>query len=297
MSVISSYGQLFQKRDIESLMRVKSTTAMVLKDSIPLLFDTYHTQGLTKIGDYFFLTGVDVHRWPKAYKKLMGKFDRDVGVGNGYIMKFNLKGELISKVSLGHGSMYHPGGIDFDGENIWVPVCEYRPFGRSLIYRLNPITMAAQEVFIVDDAIGAIIYNRDENELIGMNWDAVQFYKWKKVYGEDKWDLTSVSRNDQHFIHYQDGQYIGQGLMLCSGLNSFQAVPNTKDKIIIGGLQLLDVKTYSSRYSIPIELWSKKGRVMTGNPFCAEVIDGEINCYFVPDDNHSILYTYRIKNL
>jgi len=23
--------------------------------------------------------------------------------------------------------VYHPGGIDFDGVNIWVPVAEYRP--------------------------------------------------------------------------------------------------------------------------------------------------------------------------
>ena len=43
--------------------------------------------------------------------------------------------------------MYHPGGIDYDGDDIWVPVAEYRPNSRSIVYRVDPETMKATEVF------------------------------------------------------------------------------------------------------------------------------------------------------
>ncbi len=46
----------------------------------------------------------------------------------------------------GDGAMFHPGGIDFDGQFIWVPVGEYRPDSRSIVYRVDPVTMAATGV-------------------------------------------------------------------------------------------------------------------------------------------------------
>jgi len=73
-------------------------------------------QGLTKVGDVFFLTAVKVIHAPRRY----------------------------------------PGGIDFDGNNIWVPVCEYRPFGNSIIYKVNPFTMQATAMDTLHDAIGAV---------------------------------------------------------------------------------------------------------------------------------------------
>ena len=33
-------------------------------------------------------------------------------------------------LTLGEGAIYHPGGIDYDGTHIWVPVAEYRPNSR-----------------------------------------------------------------------------------------------------------------------------------------------------------------------
>ncbi|MFT3945820.1 MAG: DUF6454 family protein [Agriterribacter sp.] len=71
----------------------------------------------------------------------------------------------LYSIQLGKDVIYHPGGIDFDGKYIWVPVCEYRPFGKSMIYRVNPETMKATLVTTIPDAIGAVAYNKDNNEL------------------------------------------------------------------------------------------------------------------------------------
>ena len=61
-------------------------------------------------------------------------FDRDTGEGVGHLFKLNMKGNLIADLTLGEGSMYHPGGIDYDGQSIWVPVAEYRPNSRAITY-------------------------------------------------------------------------------------------------------------------------------------------------------------------
>ena len=79
---------------------------------------------------------------------------------------------------LGEGAIYHPGGIDYDGHDIWVPVAEYRPDSRSIVYRVDPATMTATEVFRVDDHIGAIVHNTDDQTLHGVSWGSRRFYRW-----------------------------------------------------------------------------------------------------------------------
>ena len=46
-------------------------------------------------------------------------------------------GNLQKDIILGEGDMYHPGGIDFDGTNVWVPVAQYRPNSSAIIYRVD----------------------------------------------------------------------------------------------------------------------------------------------------------------
>ena len=56
--------------------------------------------------------------------------DRSAGVGRGWLFKFTPRA-VAGTAELTDGVVYHPGGIDFDGKNIWVPVAEYRPNSRS----------------------------------------------------------------------------------------------------------------------------------------------------------------------
>ena len=41
--------------------------------------------------------------------------------------------------------MYHPGGIDYDGEYIWGPVAEYRPNSESIIYKVDAETLKVEK--------------------------------------------------------------------------------------------------------------------------------------------------------
>ena len=74
--------------------------------------------------------------------------------------------------------MYHPGGIDYDGKHIWVSVAEYRPNSRTVVYRVDPESMKATEVFRFPDHIGGILHNTDDKTLHGVSWGSRRFYKW-----------------------------------------------------------------------------------------------------------------------
>src|SRR6476659_1603477 len=91
---------------IEQLTRATTWTRVA---TIPLGFQTFHPQGMVKIGDAFYVSSVDRTRMA------------------GHLFKMDATGKLLADLPLGDAAMYHPGGIDFDGRDIWVPVAEYRP--------------------------------------------------------------------------------------------------------------------------------------------------------------------------
>lgn len=292
----AAYGQCSpssKKSDLtlfEYLKEVSSTKQLTLEKTVTLDFPTFHPQGMVKIADFFYLTAVEVIRWPKPYKQPLKGYDRDEGLGVGHLFKFDADGHLIDSIRLGESSIYHPGGIDFDGHSIWVPVCEYRPGGASILYRVDPQTMKAEEVLRCKDAIGAVAYNRESQEIIGMNWGAESFYKWRS--DGKRWILQSVERNLHQVVHYQDAHYIGNHQMACSGLRTYKSADG-KQSLTIGGIQVIDMQDYRSLYILPVELWTPSGSIMTGNPFYLEKNGRTLYFYFAPEDNHSTLYIYK----
>ncbi len=64
--------------------------------------------------------------------------------------------------------MFHPGGMDYDGRYLWVPVAEYRPNSQTRIYRVNPRTLAAELVFTAKDHIGGLVHNVHRGTLHGV---------------------------------------------------------------------------------------------------------------------------------
>src|SRR5262245_58465900 len=129
--------------------------------TIPIAFPTFHPQGMVRIGDSFFVSSVD-----RASSK-------------GHLFKIDKRGALVTDLPLGEGAIYHPGGIDYDGRFIWVPVAEYRPDSRSIVYRVDPSTMRATEVLRFDDHIGAIVHDTDGRTLHGVSWGSRRFYFWR----------------------------------------------------------------------------------------------------------------------
>ncbi|MFT3747858.1 MAG: DUF6454 family protein [Agriterribacter sp.] len=293
-----SAQQKEQSTIVQYLSNIQSQPLWHLTDSIPLNFNTCHTQGLTKAGNYFYLTSVKVNRWPQKYASPKDGFDRDNGDGIGYLFKFNENGKLVDSIRLGKDAVYHPGGIDFDGKYIWAPVCEYRPFGKSMIYRVNPETMQATLITTIPDAIGAVAYNSDANELIGMNWGSRVFYKWKINNTRNKTSAILLHQkgdiNPHFYIDFQDCNYAGNGKMICAGLRSYK---NAKgESIKLGGLELIDTQTYEAGLQLSLSEYTGKGVIVTNNPFYINITDGRLLCYFIPEDEESVLYIYHCNN-
>src|SRR6185295_1001642 len=172
-----------------------------LTASIPLQFRTWHPQGLVRIGDTLFVSSVEVR-------------SRERGEGVGHLFKVDRTGALIADLTLGDGAIYHPGGIDYDGTQIWVPVAEYRPDSRSIVYRVDPASMKATEVFRFADHIGAIVHNTDDNTLHGVSWGSRRFYRWTlgndgRVTNADTAPEKLLTLNTSHYLDYQDCKYLG----------------------------------------------------------------------------------------
>ena len=68
--------------------------------------------------------------------------------------------------------------MDYDGQYIWIPITKYYPYSESIIVRVDPMTLEVEKMATIDDSIGAIIHDTDNQTLIGMNWDAREFLYW-----------------------------------------------------------------------------------------------------------------------
>ncbi|MCA9540303.1 MAG: hypothetical protein KC620_15500, partial [Myxococcales bacterium] len=133
----------------------------------PLDFATYHPQGLLRVGDRWLLTTVEIRRPPAA---------DDPGEGVGHLIAFDDAGHELARVTLGEGKAFHPGGFDLDGEALLVPVAEYRPDSATIVYRVDPQTLAATVAFRVADHIGAIAVDRLDGTVYGMSWGSRRIY-------------------------------------------------------------------------------------------------------------------------
>jgi len=100
---------------IEGLSR---STPWRLVETIPVPFDTYHPQGFARAGDALFASSVEITVPTKRYAQPQDGMDRDAGQGTGHLFKLDARGRQIGHVTLGEGSIYHPGGIDYDGKHI-----------------------------------------------------------------------------------------------------------------------------------------------------------------------------------
>jgi len=275
------------------LFHLNSDTQWTLVKEIPLRFRAWHTQGIVKIGPYYYVSTVEVIRRTKRLEQPQGKLDRDAGEGRGHIIKFDEEGNLLADLLVGEGNAYHPGGMDYDGKYIWVPVTEYRPFSFSVIYRVNPETMTAEKVMEYNESIGAIVHDTEKRMLIGVNWDARIFYPWLmdktgKVTNADVAPEKLGIRRCSFYVAFQDGQYLGDHLMFWSGS---MGVSNGEQSLAVGGWEVFDTRDFRPVYQLPVKLYTPEGRVMTGNPCAIETTDSQhIRAYFLPRD---VLYVYE----
>jgi hypothetical protein len=267
--------------------------------SVPINFLTHHPQGMVKIGDAFFVSSVEIKVPTKRFPQPVDGFDRDTGEGAGHLFKIDMNGNLIGGITLGEGSIYHPGGIDFDGKDIWVPVAEYRPNSRSIVYRVDPNTMKATEVFRFPDHVGGIVHNTDDKTLHGVSWGSRRFYRWTLGTDGTVADAREAPEklrtlNPSHYLDYQDCKYLaGQRQMLCTGVTEMRVTPDAPP-FRMGGVDLVDLKTGRPVHQTPVLAWTPSGMDMTHNPVWIEPSDNGLRGYFMPEDDKSTLYIYEV---
>lgn len=290
-----------KRRDSQEIIRCfRQLTASVpwqLVNTITLNFPTYHPQGLVKIQDTFYLSSVEILSQTERFPQPRNGYDRSPGEGIGHLFHFDSNGNLVQDITVGEGTIYHPGGIDYDGESIWMPVAEYRPNSQSIIYRVAPETSEVCEMFRWDDHIGGLAYNRCNDTLHGISWGSRKFYDWRPVGGWSRGMRQSrlestMCVNGSYYIDYQDCQFLETRFMLCSGLNNY-VLPNV-GRVALGGLELVDLELHTALYQVPVLLYSDTMRPMTQNPFWVELYRNHLRFYFIPDDHESTLYIYDV---
>jgi len=251
-----------------------------LVDHVPLRFDAHHTQGMVKIGPNFYLSAVEVLEKTASTKAWKSGYSRTVGKGIGHLFEFDLQGQLLREIHLGGDTLYHPGGMDFDGQWIWVPVAEYRPRSFTIIYKVDPVTLKTVEAFRVKDHIGALVFNRELKTLVGMSWGAEFFYEWTP-----DGHLLRKAKNEFSDVQYQDCKYVQGPAMLCSGV-----LGNAMGRLDL--IDLLDFSLVTGMWAIPR---TQKGTLLTRNPMAIDVSGDGLLYYFLPEDRFGTLYVYELR--
>ena len=278
--------------------KLTKATPWRLVGTIEMRFRTFHPQGMVVIGDEIFFSAVEVTLPTRRHERAIDGYDRSPGAGVGHLFKADHSGELIASIRLGERRMYHPGGIDYDGNHLWVPVSEYRPHSESIVYRVKPSSMRATEVFRFRDHVGDVLRNPADNTLHGLSWGSRFFYTWKlddrlQLAAGDLEPTPLRTRNGNHYIDYQDCHYLGGSYALCGGVNAY-SIP-ILGKYALGGLDLVDLSTHQAVHQIPVAQWVHPGLVMTTNPFFVELAGDRLRFYFMPGGDSSIVYIYETK--
>ena len=179
-----------------------------------------------------------------------------------------------------------------------MPVAEYRPNSRSIVYRVDPETMKATAVFRFADHIGAIVHNTDDRTLHGVSWGSRRFYRWTL---DDEGRVTNAAvppadlrtTNRSHYVDYQDCKYVGRRRMLCTGVAEIRQTAEG-EPFRLGGMDLIDLSDLRPLHQVPLLLWTPSGMDMTHNPAWLTTTADGLRAYFMPEDDRSTVYVYDV---
>ncbi|MGZ4457153.1 MAG: DUF6454 family protein [Nocardioides sp.] len=274
--------------------KLTRSTAWSQVSALHLDFQTFHTEGLAITDKHIFLSAVQIIEPTQKYPTPVDGYDRTAGKGVGHLFVMDRQGNLQKDIVLGEGDMYHPGGIDVDGRNVWVPVAQYRPDSSSIIYKVDASTLKVSEQFRVDDHIGGIVKDATTGDLVGNTWGSRRFYDWSPS-GQQR----STWLNPSHFVDYQDCQYVASAKAICGGVTNLPQTPSAGGSSAtyeLGGLALVDLHTHAVLHELPFQQWSAAGHVMTRNPLKMAADGSQVTLWAAPDNGDEAsgtnLYTF-----
>lgn len=276
----------------EAFDGVDRNTAWQETGKLKLNFPTYHTEGIAFSEDHIFLSSVQIIEPSTKFPAPQDGFDRTPGKGIGHLFVMDKAGNLQKDIILGEGDMYHPGGIDFDGTNVWVPVAQYRPNSTSIIYRVDADTLEVHKEFEVKDHFGGIVMDKQTGHLVGNTWGSRRFAEWD-LRGKQ----LATWENPNFFIDYQDCQYVPNSKMLCSGITNLPQTPAAGGTYELGGMAMIDLKSHGVVREVPFQQWSTAGHVATRNPFKMTADGDHLTMKVAPDNgeegNGTEIITYE----
>ncbi len=270
--------------EAEAFSRATRGTVWEEVRKIPLSFASHHPQGMSLVGDKIFLSSVEILEPTVKYPAPVDGYDRTPGKGRGHVFVLTREGELLEDIVLGEGDVYHPGGIDFDGEHVWVPVAEYRPDSRSIVYTIDPETFEVVEQFREADHVGGVVADRSTQRVSGVSWGSRKLFTWNS-----KGRLLGTEYNSSHFVDYQDCEYAGAGLQLCSGIATLKTAAGTPFEL--GGLALTELSSGEIVHEIPFQSFSAAGHSITRNPVVLEAEGAVLRMFAAPDDGEEVAGT------
>lgn len=279
---------------VTAFTQVDRNTAWNEVGRLHLAFPTYHTEGLAITPEHIFLSSVQIIEPTQKYPSPVGGYDRTAGKGIGHLFVMDRQGNLQKDITLGEGDMYHPGGIDFDGKDVWVPVAQYRPNSSAIIYKVNARSLAVTRQFDVPDHIGGIVLDATTHRLVGNNWGSRRFYSWT-LDGTQ----TDTWLNADHYVDAQDCEYVASAKMLCGGVTNLPQAPGATGSYELGGMALTDLRTHQILHEVPFQKWSSAGHVMTRNPLKVTATGSTLDLWAAPDNgdegNGTELWHFRAE--
>ena len=266
---------------VQTFDNVSRNTAWTRTATLDLDFETHHPQAMEVVGDRIYLSSVEIIEPTVRYPEPVDGYDRTPGKGIGHLFVLDRDGQLLKDIVISDGHRYHPGGLDYDGEFLWLPVAEYRPNSSADIYRIDPTTYDVTKLFTVSDHIGGVVRDQETGHLVGQSWGSRRFYDWT-VGGRQK----GFWLNENHFIDYQDCEYVASRKALCSGVTGLPAQPGAATGYELGGLAMIDLRDrHRILHEVPLQLWSTAGHVITRNPTDLDADGSHLTLYAAPDDS------------
>jgi len=251
---------------------------------IPLNFPTYHPQGFALVGDKIFMSSVEILTPTVKFPQPVEGFDRTPGTGVGHVFVMDRQGNLLRDIVVGQDTVYHPGGIDFDGTSVWVPVAEYRPNSKADVFRIDPQTYEVTKAFSVADHVGGVVVDQVNGEVHGVSWGSRTEYSWRPNGKQ-----LSKQANPSHLIDYQDCAYVAWRKQICSGVTGLPRPEGGSYEL--GGLALLDLRDNRILHEVPFPYFSSAGHVATRNPVALEVDGPTLRLFAAPDDGEELAST------
>ncbi len=245
--------------------------------TLPLDFATFHPQGLVYVGDRAFLSSVEILEEPRRVPPVS---NRTAGRGRGHLFVIDGDGKLVRDVPVGEGDTYHPGGMDFDGSRIWVPLAEYRAASNTIVLTVDPVDFAVSEMFRVKDHVSWVVSDAANEVVYGANWGSRRFFTWG-LSGEllDEW------ANPSDFVDYQDCQYLGPGRVICGGVSALPCPDGDTDgRYELGGIAVVNLLNRQIVHETAVALFSSAGHVVTFNPFTVTADAHNLFLHVAPDD-------------